>query len=125
MDENEVPITSITNGVHAPTWVHPDLKALSEQAFGDAKTAIHDWTNTEKVTDEELWGVRRSMKEDLVNEARERMSQAALDNGNHVPAWMQNLLDPDVLTIGFARRVPTYKRLTLMLRDPGTTGKSY
>ncbi len=53
-----MPITSITNGVHAPTWVHPALKAVSERAFGDAHTDAHDWTDGEVVSDGELWGVR-------------------------------------------------------------------
>ncbi|MBD8023883.1 alpha-glucan family phosphorylase [Microbacterium gallinarum] len=116
VDTDEVPITSITNGVHAPTWVHPALKAVSERAFGDAHTDAHDWTNREAVTDAELWGVRQQMKGELVAEARRRVA-AGVGNG-HTPSWIADLLDPEVLTIGFARRVPTYKRLTLMLREP-------
>ncbi|WP_169582748.1 alpha-glucan family phosphorylase [Microbacterium thalassium] len=116
VDVDEVPITSITNGVHAPTWVHPALKALSERVWGDAHTDTHDWNDREAVTDAELWGVRQQMKGELVAEARRRVA-ASVSNG-HTPAWIDDLLDPEVLTIGFARRVPTYKRLTLMLRDP-------
>lgn len=118
VDTDEVPITSITNGVHAPTWVHPALKALSERVWGDAHTDTHDWTDREAVTDAELWGVRQQMKGELVAEARRRVT-ASMSNGSGVtPSWVGDLLSPDVLTIGFARRVPTYKRLTLMLRDP-------
>lgn len=116
VDADEVPITSITNGVHAPTWVHPALKAVSERAWGDAHTDTHDWTDRTVVTDAELWGVRQQMKGELVAEARRRVA-ASLSNA-HAPSWVEDLLDPEVLTIGFARRVPTYKRLTLMLRDP-------
>lgn len=116
VDVDEVPITSITNGVHAPTWVHPALKALSERAWGDAHTDTHDWNDHSAVSDAELWGVRQQMKAALVSEARRRVA-ASFSNG-HAPAWIDDLLDPEVLTIGFARRVPTYKRLTLMLRDP-------
>ena len=59
------------------------------------------------------------MKSELVAEARRRVAASARSNGNGVvPAWIDTMLDPEVLTIGFARRVPTYKRLTLMLRDP-------
>ncbi|WP_125132345.1 alpha-glucan family phosphorylase [Microbacterium sp. 10M-3C3] len=115
VDTDEVPITSITNGVHAPTWVHPALKSLSERAFGDALTTEHDWRDPNAVSDGELWGLRRQMKEELVSEARRRLAAA----GSTAGAWAGDVLDPDVLTIGFARRVPTYKRLTLMLRDPG------
>ncbi|MEN2741238.1 alpha-glucan family phosphorylase [Microbacterium sp. X-17] len=114
IDAEEVPITSITNGVHAPTWVHPALKSVSERAFGDALTATHDWRDASVVSDEELWSVRGVMKNELVAEARRRISAA----DDAAPAWIDDLLDPGVLTIGFARRVPTYKRLTLMLRDP-------
>ncbi len=119
VDTDEVPITSITNGVHAPTWVHPAIKALSERAFGDAHSARHDWTDREVISDGELWGVRSQMKSEMVAEARRRVAASARSNGNGVvPAWIDSMLDPEVLTIGFARRVPTYKRLTLMLRDP-------
>lgn len=120
VDTDEVPITSITNGVHAPTWVHPALKSVSERAYGDAYTDTHDWTDAGRVSDEELWGVRSYMKEELVAEARRRVTASVLQaSGQSVaPAWIDDLLDPSILTIGFARRVPTYKRLTLMLRDP-------
>jgi glycogen phosphorylase len=114
VDADEVPIGSITNGVHGPTWVHPALKSLSERAFGDALTTEHDWRDHEAVSDGELWGVRAEMKQELVAEARRRLAAA----GSTAGAWASDVLDPDVLTIGFARRVPTYKRLTLMLRDP-------
>ena len=120
VDTDEVPITSITNGVHAPTWVHPALKAVSERAWGDAHTDTHDWTDRDAVTDGELWGVRTA------DEARARGRGAAAGRGIRLrpparescPPGSTGSLDPEVLTIGFARRVPTYKRLTLMLRDP-------
>jgi starch phosphorylase len=119
VDTEEVPITSITNGVHAPTWVHPALTSLSERVFGDRHTDRHDWRPREVVSDQELWGVRTAMKQELVAEARRRLAAAARAAGNSaVPPWIEDVLDPEVLTIGFARRVPTYKRLTLMLRDP-------
>ena len=120
VDTDDVPITSITNGVHAPTWVHPAIKGLSEQAFGDAHSDRHDWNDREAIGDAELWGVRTAMKGELVAEARRRVaaSVGADTPSGIAPAWIETLLDPEVLTIGFARRVPTYKRLTLMLRDP-------
>src|SRR3546814_6287097 len=70
VDTDEVPIGSITNGVHAPTWVHPALKALSERAFGDALTTEHDWRDRDVVSDGELWGVRTQMKQELVEIGR-------------------------------------------------------
>lgn len=118
VDSDEVPITSITNGVHAPTWVHPALKSVSERAWGDAHSDAHDWTDHAVVTDAELWGVRQQMKGELVAEARRRVAASVTNGSGRAPSWVEDLLDPEVLTIGFARRVPTYKRLTLMLRDP-------
>ncbi|MGX1702296.1 alpha-glucan family phosphorylase [Microbacterium sp. NPDC055357] len=118
VDTAEVPITSITNGVHAPTWVHPAIKSLSERVFGDAHADAHDWNDRDRVSDDELWSIRAQMKGELVAEARRRVAASVVEGGSGaVPAWVDTLLDPAVLTIGFARRVPTYKRLTLMLRD--------
>jgi starch phosphorylase len=121
-DNEEVPITSVTNGVHAPTWTDPILLALAEQKFGTAEPGadptLVDWTS-EKVTDADLWRVRGAMRAQLVTDARRRVTEAWGEQNPGIPApkWYQELLDPNVLTIGFARRVPTYKRLTLMLHD--------
>lgn len=118
-DQDDVPITSVTNGVHAPTWTDPRMVELAHSKLGTFETAACDW-NSPAITDADLWSVRRSMREQLVADARERMAAAWAEQnpGIAAPAWMAELLDPDVLTIGFARRVPTYKRLTLMLHDP-------
>lgn len=115
-DADEVPITSVTNGVHAPTWTSPVLKALADEVLGTTDTAHADW-GSEALSDERLWDVRRVMRERLVAEARTRTAQKHQRNEGVAPSWVGRLLDPDVLTIGFARRVPTYKRLTLMLHD--------
>lgn len=117
-DPAEVPITSITNGVHAATWVADELTDLSLRAFGNARASTNDWTDTDRVSDADLWGARTALKRALVTDARARTAAAQAGETGVVPAWLDTLLDPDVLTIGFARRVPTYKRLTLMLRDP-------
>lgn len=108
LDQDDVPITSITNGVHAPTWVHPTLSALSATSFDTSNTTAVDWRDTAAVSDEALWSARQSMKRDFIDYARAHIAS------NDV----SGVLDPHALTIGFARRVPTYKRLTLMLRDP-------
>ena len=78
------------------------------------------WEALDKVTDLELWGVRRDLRTRLVGEVRRRVKQSALQRGwgEAELGWTNSVFDPDVLTIGFARRVPSYKRLTLMLRDP-------
>jgi starch phosphorylase len=118
-DQNDVPITSVTNGVHAATWTDPLLQELASSKLGASDTANADWNNPD-VSDSDLWAVRGDMRRQLVHDARRRVTEAfELQNpGSIPPAWYQTLLDPTVLTIGFARRVPTYKRLTLMLHDP-------
>ncbi len=118
-DQADVPITSVTNGVHAPTWTDPSLVELAEQKFGTHDTTAADWASP-AVTDLDLWNVRNGMREQLVQDARKRVmaAWASQNPGAGAPAWFSKLLDPKVLTIGFARRVPTYKRLTLMLHDP-------
>ena len=117
-DDAEVPIASITNGVHAPTWTDRAVTDLAEQKLGTTDTTACDWLS-DAVTDAELWQLRGQLRAKLVDDARRRMSTAwtAQHPGIAAPAWYSRLLDPDVLTIGFARRVPTYKRLTLMLQD--------
>ena len=116
-DENEVPITSITNGVHGPTWVADEMMALPRRAGGlDLAENGEAW---EQVRDAEIWTVKRRLRQRLVAEARRRLRASWRDRGASEAeiGWVDGILDPDVLTIGFARRVPSYKRLTLMLRD--------
>jgi starch phosphorylase len=115
-DAHEVPITSITNGVHAPTWTDPRMQELEHDRLGDNAAG---WAGL-SVTDDELWKLRRQLRTSLVEDARARVKTAWLERGASVAelSWIADALDPDVLTIGFARRVPTYKRLTLMLRNP-------
>jgi starch phosphorylase len=107
-DPDDVPITSVTNGVHAPTWTDPRMARLR----GDYSEGA--------VSDADLWALRSRLRAQLVEDARKREAAAWSEEnpGLSTPTWIQRLLDPDVLTIGFARRVPTYKRLTLMLTDP-------
>ena len=120
-DAPEVPITSITNGVHAPTWVDDRMIELAEKHIGPRiSSEAKAWEQIDKVPAAELWAMRRQLRSDLVDDARRRVRGAWVERGAS-PAelgWVDDVLDPDVLTIGFARRVPTYKRLTLMLRDP-------
>ncbi|MDQ1482146.1 MAG: glycogen phosphorylase [Actinomycetota bacterium] len=120
-DDSEVPITSITNGVHAPTWVHRKVFELAAKHLGTTEVAEHDaWEAIVDVPGDEIWAAKRVMRGQLVAEARRRMRSSWLKRGAS-PAelrWVEDILNPDVLTIGFARRVPTYKRLTLMLSDP-------
>jgi starch phosphorylase len=103
-DTEEVPIGSVTNGVHGPTWTAREM--------ADALAA--------GVTDADLWALRRRLRGLLVAEVRRRLRTSWLQRGAAALelGWVDDVFDPDVLTVGFARRVPTYKRLTLMLRDP-------
>ena len=120
-DDSEVPIASITNGVHAPTWVDRRMFELVDTHLGtDALDEKAAWGEVAQVPVADVWAVRRQMREQLVVEARRRLRSSWLKRGASRAelGWTDSVLDPDVLTIGFARRVPTYKRLTLMLRDP-------
>ena len=118
-DQDDVPITSVTNGVHAPSWTDPLLMRLATEKFGAGNEFSADW-NADWVSDGDLWHVRGEMRQQLVADARRRVDEAFHEQnpGAGEPAWHAKLLDPNILTIGFARRVPTYKRLTLMLHDP-------
>lgn len=114
-DAAEVPITSVTNGVHAPTWVAPEVLRLRSRYGGTPGR----WDSAAEIPDREIWDLRRHLRGQLVAEVRERLHASWRTRGAE-PAelgWIDGVLDPDVLTIGFARRVPSYKRLTLMLRD--------
>jgi len=120
-DSAEVPITSITNGVHAPTWVDRRVYRLASQHLGSIEVERDEaWHRIRDVPWEEIWATKREMRAQLVVEARRRMRSSWRRRGATAAelGWVEDILDPDVLTIGFARRVPTYKRLTLMLRDP-------
>jgi len=120
-DADEVPITAITNGVHAPTWMAREIQDLAERVVGaEAISAGHGWDAINEVSDAELWNLKHELRERLVNEIRRRIRQSGLERGysGMELGWTTTAFDPDILTIGFARRVPSHKRLTLMLRDP-------
>ncbi len=122
-DRDEVPIAFVTNGVHAPTWVHPRIRTLAAQDIGPALTQLEQdatWQLFAAVPDHDLWGARAAMRAELIDEVRRRVRQSWLIRGANQAelGWIDSALDPDALTIGFARRVPSYKRLTLILRNP-------
>ncbi|MGP3968659.1 alpha-glucan family phosphorylase [Streptomyces sp. 6N223] len=105
-DAAEVPIGAVTNGVHAPTWTAEPVQRARNAG--------------RRLADAELWELRRALREQLVHDVRARLRQAWRQRGAAAAelGWVADVFDPDVLTVGFARRVPSYKRLTLMLRDP-------
>jgi glycogen phosphorylase len=119
-DTDEVPIGSITNGVHAETWVAPEVIELARRDLPGVVEDGKGWDAVAKVAEPEIWRIRRTLRERLVLDARRRLRESWHQRGasDAELTWIDDVLDPDVLTFGFARRVPSYKRLTLMLRDP-------
>jgi starch phosphorylase len=123
-DPGEVPIGSITNGVHAPSWAAPQWMELGRELLGDADLDLLRepavWGRLHEVDPNHIWWIRSQLRKQLVDDVRARLRRSYLERGASEAqlGWIATAFDPDVLTIGFARRVPTYKRLTLMLRDP-------
>jgi glycogen phosphorylase len=119
----EVPVTSITNGVHTPSWVNGDIAKLYDQYLQpDWRDRLEDsrvWDLAREIPSQELWEVHRKRKRRMVAFIRERARAAAI--ARKAPASeiqrMSEVLDPEAFTIGFARRFATYKRATLILRD--------
>ncbi|MBB2991985.1 starch phosphorylase [Mycolicibacterium iranicum] len=128
-DPVEVPIGSITNGVHAPTWAAPQWLQLGRELIGSedlsSLTEPETWQRLQEVDPGHLWWIRSQLRAALVDDIRARLRRSWLERGasDAELGWIANAFDPDALTIGFARRVPTYKRLTLMLRDPDRLAK--
>jgi starch phosphorylase len=121
-DAPEVPIGSITNGVHGPTWAAPEWVQLCRELAGstEALREPSEWQRLQQVDTGHIWWIRSQLRAKLVEDVRRRIRRSWLERGaiEAELAWTTTAFDPGVLTIGFARRVPTYKRLTLMLRDP-------
>jgi glycogen phosphorylase len=115
----EVPITSVTNGVHAGTWVSADMSdLLSRHVLPDWDEAdAASWERIWSTPDDELWRLKEQARARLVAFVRSRMRQRAVESGvsTSEAAWADDLLDPGALTIGFARRFATYKRANLLL----------
>ncbi|HEV2376950.1 MAG TPA: alpha-glucan family phosphorylase [Streptosporangiaceae bacterium] len=120
-DAAEVPITSVTNGVHAATWVAPEVINLGTVGDSPVPEDGPDWEEVSATDPDQLWKVRGVLRARLVADARRRLRASWRRRGSSEAelGWVGQVLDESVLTIGFARRVPSYKRLTLMLNDPG------
>ena len=122
--EDEVPIKAITNGVHAKTWLSGEMNLLYERYLGaNWSGEVIDksvWHNMDQVPDEELWRIHQRCKERLVGFARLRLKRQLQRRGAYHTelAWADEVLDPEALTIGFARRFATYKRGALLLSQP-------
>jgi starch phosphorylase len=123
LPEEQVPLTSITNGVHTRTWMSYPMASLLVRYLGprwlDDPTDHTIWRRIAKIPDAELWRTRQSCREKLVDFARHRLKEQLIKVGATTKeiAIAEEVLDPEVLTIGFARRFATYKRGTLLLRD--------
>ena len=119
----EVPISSVTNGIHAKTWVSHELNSLYELYLGsDWSDEVFDkamWKHLDQIPDEELWRIHQRCKEKLIGFARKRLKEQLKRRGasNIELVRAEEVLDPEALTIGFARRFATYKRGNLLLRD--------
>ncbi|HEV3334064.1 MAG TPA: alpha-glucan family phosphorylase [Bryobacteraceae bacterium] len=119
----EVPITSVTNGVHLPSWLNGDLAALYDQYLEpDWRDRMNDpsvWHQVADIPDEELVEVHRRRKRRLVSFVRARANASAQRRQASTAEVRRagEVLDPNAFTIGFARRFATYKRATLLFRD--------
>jgi starch phosphorylase len=122
LESDETPIGSITNGVHAHTWTSPEMTdVLSRHVRPDWHEADPEvWERIAEAPDDELWRAREQARERMVTFVRRRLKEAATTRGltGSDVAWTDQVLDPRVLTIGFARRFATYKRATLLLSQP-------
>lgn len=123
--EPEIPITHITNGVHARSWLSRDISEMLDRYLGARRwqhdPAEHDvWESINQAPDEELWRIRELSRHNLVLWARERLRSQLAARGENTDHVQQRIdaLDPHALTIGFARRFATYKRGNLLLQDP-------
>src|SRR5438046_362345 len=119
---HEVPITHITNGIHTKTWMAPEFSALYRKFLGDWEEHVTEpefWHGVIDIPDAQLWETHQQLKHRLVDFVRERV-KARRERIGDSPEAIRNvnqILDPDVLTIGFARRFATYKRGALLFSD--------
>jgi starch phosphorylase len=122
LDEREVPIQAITNGVHTRFWASPEMTHLLDRYLGprwDVCGAV-DWGRLRAVSAREVWDARQPGRRRLLEGVRRRLREVELAKG--VPAaelgWTESVLDEDAITIGFARRVAEYKRASLLFLQP-------
>jgi starch phosphorylase len=121
----QVPIGAITNGVHVPSWISTTLRDLFAEYLGKDWEARHDdpalWEHIGDIPDEALWAVHQTLKQKLLAFADDRVRQQWRSGQLAASQIVASgtLLDPEALTIGFARRFATYKRATLIFRDLG------
>jgi starch phosphorylase len=121
---SEIPIKSITNGVHIKSWLSDEISSLYERYLGpnwtDGLVNHSLWKHINQIPDEELWRTHQRCKERLIVFVRNRLKAQIQRRGTYHTElnWAQEVLDPRILTIGFARRFASYKRANLLLKDP-------
>jgi glycogen phosphorylase len=121
IDASEVPIISITNGVHAATWVGPEMAEVYNRYLPpDWAHSPAAWSRVAEISDDVLWRARGRARERMVQRIRACVRAQRERHGEPASslAWTDEIFDPDALTIGFARRFAEYKRGTLLLRQP-------
>jgi len=120
---SEVPVESVTNGVHTKTWTAPEMGRLFDHHLGSGwreDASDRDaWRRADQIPDLELWRTHTHLRERLVAYAREAAQAGSPERSAPVASGTQPPLRADALTIGFARRFATYKRATLLFRDVG------
>jgi glycogen phosphorylase len=120
---DEVPIRHVTNGVHVPTWLGAPMRGLLDRHLGegwlDRQADPATWAPVDDIPDEELWAVRNEQRAAFVEYVRGKSTTDRLgrEEPRSYAEAAAKAFDPDVLTIGFARRLATYKRLYLLVRD--------
>jgi len=119
---HEVPITSITNGVHTKTWMAPEFAALYRKHLGDWEEHLTEpdfWRGVIDIPDAQLWETHQQLKRRLIDfvRERERRRRERLGESPESIRRVNRILDPEILTVGFARRFATYKRGALLFSD--------
>jgi starch phosphorylase len=123
VEEDKVPISYVTNGVHVPTWLAPELHQILERYLGPDLLKKHDdpriWKAIEEIPDEDFWAVRQALRHKLVSIIVRRAQRLWADSGITAEQVVAagSLLDSDTLTIGFVRRFAEYKRPALVFYD--------
>jgi len=121
---DEVPIIPITNGIHIKNWLSGEMNSLYERYLGpnwaDETMDKQLWNNVEQIPDEEFWQIHQRCKEQLIVFVRNQLKAQMERRGTYHTELnrAEEILDPEVLTIGFARRFAGYKRGNLLLKDP-------
>jgi starch phosphorylase len=121
---DEVPIDHVTNGIHTRTWIAPEMGKLFDRYLGpswrDEVAVEKTWALIDQIPNEELWRAHVDMRQQLVTYVRKRLQWQLMRRGapEREIQEVQRALNPDALTIGFARRFATYKRATLLFSDP-------